>query len=83
MKESESNKIQVDFEYDIMAPLIDFLYTGELTVNSENVYGLYQASDFYEIGTARSFCTQFLVNTLGLSQKRLLIKTLKFNEALI
>lgn len=71
MKESESNKIQVDFEYDIMAPLVDFLYTGELTVNSDNVYGLYQASDFYEISTARSFCSQFLVNTLGLSRKTL------------
>ena len=64
MKETESNRIEVDFEFDLMSALIDFIYTGEMTVTSDNVYGLYQASDFYGIVSARAFCSQFLVNTL-------------------
>ena len=54
MKETESNRIEVDFDYEIMECLVDFIYTGEMTITSESVYGLYQASDFYEIETARS-----------------------------
>ena len=53
MKETESNRIEVDFDHEIMECLVDFIYTGEMTITSDTVYGLYQASDFYEIETAR------------------------------
>ena len=53
-----------DFDYDTINGLVNFLYTSKLEVTSENVFSLYQASDMYEIETARNFCSKFFVASL-------------------
>ena len=65
MREAIDDKITIeDFEFDIINSLVNFLYTSKLEVTSDNVFAMYQASDLYEIETARNFCSQFLVDSL-------------------
>ena len=65
MREAIKDKITIeDFEFDIINSLVNFLYTSKLEVTSDNVFAMYQASDLYEIETARNFCSQFLVDSL-------------------
>jgi len=65
MREAIDDKITIeDFEFDIINSLVNFLYTSKLEVTSDNVFAMYQASDLYEIETARNFCSQFLIDSL-------------------
>ena len=43
MKETQTNQIEIhEFSFEIIEKLVNFMYTSVLTINTENVYEIYQ-----------------------------------------
>ncbi|XP_059923226.1 kelch-like protein 30 [Gadus macrocephalus] len=49
-----------DVEPDVLASLLDFAYTGRLTINQGNVEGLVRTSDRLQFQTVRAVCGRYL-----------------------
>ncbi|XP_063056387.1 kelch-like protein 30 [Engraulis encrasicolus] len=49
-----------DVDPDILAVLLDFAYTGKLTINQANVEGLIQISSLLQFQTVRTVCSRYL-----------------------
>ena len=45
--------------------LIDFIYTGKICINHENIYGLLAASDYLQINETKQFCFDFMFNLIS------------------
>ena len=45
--------------------LIEFIYTGKISINQENVFDLLAASDYLQIDKAKQFCFDFLFNSIS------------------
>lgn len=56
-----------DIDPDILAVLLDFAYTGKLTINQSNVEGLIQTSSQLQFQTVRTVCSRYLQHQIDAS----------------
>lgn len=56
-----------DVDPDILAILLDFAYTGKLTINQGNVEGLIQTSSQLQFQTVRAVCSRYLQHQMDAS----------------
>lgn len=54
-----------DVDPDILAVLLDFAYTGKLTINQGNVEGLIQTSSQLQFQTVRTVCCRYLQHQMA------------------
>ena len=62
MKEKyQHDPVQINgFDGKAVKALIDFMYSGEVTIDDENVMYLLAASDYLQLGEVKQFCFEFL-----------------------
>ena len=62
MKEKyQHDPVQINgFDGESVKALIDFMYSGEVTIKNENVMDLLAASDHLQMGEVKEFCFEFL-----------------------
>ena len=61
MKEKYQDSVQISgFDGKAVKALIDFMYSGEVTIKNENVMDLLAASDYLQMGEVKQFCFDFL-----------------------
>ncbi|XP_061894337.1 kelch-like protein 30 [Entelurus aequoreus] len=53
-----------DVDPDILGRLLDFAYTGKLTINQSNVEGLIQTSSRLQFQAVRAVCSRYLQNQI-------------------
>ena len=57
MKEKYENEVEVDgFDGDIVKILIDFIYTGAISIDTTNVMDVLSASDCLQLDAVKEFC---------------------------
>ncbi|XP_028817242.1 kelch-like protein 30 [Denticeps clupeoides] len=56
-----------DVDPDVLATLLDFAYTGKLTINQANVEGLIQTSSQLQFQTVRAVCSRYLQHQIDAS----------------
>ncbi|XP_017553485.1 kelch-like protein 30 [Pygocentrus nattereri] len=73
--ESISARVELhDVDPDVLATLLDFAYTGKLTINQRNVEGLISTSSQLQFHTVRAVCSRYLqhqidaTNCLGIQE---------------
>ncbi|KAF0981335.1 hypothetical protein FDP41_012595 [Naegleria fowleri] len=64
--EKDNNQLEVDDESEekALVPLLEFCYTGEITVPESEVLAYYFIADKYQVVSLRSKCADFLVGGL-------------------
>ncbi|KAL1132354.1 hypothetical protein AAG570_010310 [Ranatra chinensis] len=66
--EEQKDRIEIHYiEPHILTTIIDFIYTGEMTITQENVQDLIVAADMLELKEVVSGCTEFLKNELHIT----------------
>ena len=67
MKEKyQHDPVQIHgFDGKAVKALIDFMYSGEVTIKNENVMDLLAASDYLQMGEVKQFCFDFLESMLS------------------
>ena len=53
------------FDGKAVKALIDFMYSGKVTIKNENVMDLLAASDYLQLGEVKQFCFEFLESILS------------------
>lgn len=56
-----------DVDPEVLAVLLDFAYTGKLTINQSNVEGLIQTSSRLQFQTVRTVCSRYLQHQMDAS----------------
>uniref|UniRef100_X2AIS7 BTB domain-containing protein n=1 Tax=Capitella teleta TaxID=283909 RepID=X2AIS7_CAPTE len=65
MKESIDKNIKLEFsDADTIRKLVEFIYSGEIDVNEDNVQTLVAASDFLLMGDLKAHCEDFLTTLI-------------------
>ena len=68
MKEKFADAVEIEgVDETSLESLIEFIYSGKVSINKENVYHLLAASDYLQIEQAKQFCFNFLSRTLSVS----------------
>lgn len=63
--ESEQEVVEIkDMDADILSSLVDFAYTGEITVTVDNVQEVLSAASLLQISQVQNLCCEFLKNQL-------------------
>uniref|UniRef100_A0A8C9T5T2 BTB domain-containing protein n=1 Tax=Scleropages formosus TaxID=113540 RepID=A0A8C9T5T2_SCLFO len=63
--ESIAAKVELhDVDPDVFSSLLDFAYTGKLTINQENVEGLIRTSSQLQFQAVRAVCSRYLQNQI-------------------
>ena len=67
MKEKyQHDPVQINgFDGKAVKVVIDFMYSGEVTIKNENVMDLLAASDYLQMGEVKEFCFEFLESILS------------------
>ncbi|KAI7790123.1 putative kelch repeat and BTB domain-containing protein 7 [Triplophysa rosa] len=66
--ESTQKKITIyDVDADLMAVIIDYCYTGKVTITERNVQRLYAAANMLQMEYIRQVCANFMTSRLDLS----------------
>ena len=67
MKEKyQDDPVQInDFDGKAVKALIDFMYSGEVTIENENVMDLLAASDYLQLDEVKQFCFELLESNLS------------------
>ena len=66
--ESEQEVVEIkDMDADILSSLVDFAYTGEISVTVENVQEILSAASLLQISHVQNLCCEFLKNQLDAS----------------
>ena len=67
MKEKyQHDPVQINgFDGKAVKALIDFMYSGEVTIKNENVMDLLAASDYLQVDEVKQFCFEFLESILS------------------
>ena len=67
MKEKYQDPVQINgFDGKAVKTLIDFMYSGEITIKNENVMDLLAASDYLQMDEVKQFCFDFVESILSL-----------------
>ncbi|KAI9582432.1 hypothetical protein GQX74_009819 [Glossina fuscipes] len=62
-KSNKSAKMQ-DIDANVFRQIVDYCYTGEISLNEDNVKSILSASNFFQIDWIVNECKQFLVSNL-------------------
>ncbi|KAM9483259.1 kelch-like protein 30 [Clarias gariepinus] len=66
--ESIATRVELhDVDPDVLATLLDFAYTGKLTINQGNVEGLIRTSSQLQFQTVRAVCSRYLQHQIDAS----------------
>ena len=66
MKEKYQNPVQIhEVDGAAVKSVIDFMYSGEVKITSENVMELIAASDYLQVAEVKRFCFEFLESILS------------------
>ena len=85
MRERYENIIEIQsVEGEIMKALVDFIYSGSVTINDENVMSLLSGADYLQLHEVKQFCFEFLRSNTTPQNAICILKaaTLYKNEAL-
>ena len=67
MKEKYQNPVQIHgVDGAAVKSVVDFMYSGEVKITSENVMELIAASDYLQVAEVKRFCFEFLESILSL-----------------
>ena len=76
MEEKHAHTVSIKSVDDTsLGLLIEFIYTGKISINQENVFDLLAASDYLQIDEAKQFCFDFLPNVISVSSCFKVLKT--------
>ena len=65
MKERYENSVKLSgLDALSVKSLVNFIYTGELIIDGENVMGLLRASDYLQLHDAKNFCFEYLIDRI-------------------
>ena len=68
MKERyEQNVKVVGVEGKIVGLLVDYFYTGQITIDSDTVMGILAGADYFQVEDVKNFCFEFLSNQISLN----------------
>ena len=66
MQEKYADTVEIyDVNETSMESLIDFIYTGNICINEENVFDLMAASDYLQIDQTKTLCYNFLLGLIS------------------
>lgn len=60
MKESQQKELTIDQDYNTFWSILEYIYTGETTINNENVIKLLKASDIYLLEDLNRICQSYI-----------------------
>ena len=67
MKERYQNEVEIqNFDGKAVRALIDFMYSGKIVINNENVVNLLAVADFLQMEDVKLFCFEFLDDNLSI-----------------
>ena len=65
-KESQSAKVEMQkIDGRAVSSLIEFIYTGVITIDNDNVMELLAAADYLQLDEVRQFCHEFVESTIN------------------
>ncbi len=65
MKEKTSSQIKIrGIEADTFQPILDFLYSGEISLNENNVTEVYPAAKLFQLELLQKICCDYFINQL-------------------
>ena len=67
----------VGFEIEAVEQIVEFVYTGYISINSENVRNLLATADYLQVDDVREFCFEYLAATTSMDNMSTMILTLK------
>ncbi|CAK8683098.1 unnamed protein product [Clavelina lepadiformis] len=67
MKEKHENQVEIlGVTANAMKLIIEFIYTGHIEINKNNVCDLLSASNMMQIGDVKEFCLEFLEDSISI-----------------
>lgn len=67
MRESTQAEIQFpDIKYEVLALVVEFLYTDTANITGDIVVGLFMAADQYQLGRLRALCEDFILQNISI-----------------
>ncbi|CAJ0949245.1 unnamed protein product, partial [Mesorhabditis belari] len=67
MIESKASTVELhDMDEEALRPLIDFIYTGQLTINSNLSHALLTTASMLQLNSVKDACANFLIDTITL-----------------
>ena len=80
-KLTNENVIQIEaVDETIIKALIDFIYTGSITINDRNVESLQSGAECLKINKVKQFCDEFVLEKSKLQNSLALIKAASLNK---
>ncbi|XP_015795625.1 uncharacterized protein LOC107371993 [Tetranychus urticae] len=76
-------KFQFDLNEYCFEPVINWVYSGWIVINMENVLPMYEVSDHLRIGSIKTVCQSFLAENFTAKQIPTLIKHVKDDSSLL
>ena len=65
MKERYENKVEVSgFDGQIIKMLVQYMYTGTITIDSSNVMNVLAAADYLQLDSVKDYCFDYMVSKL-------------------
>ncbi|XP_078494053.1 kelch-like protein 12 [Ciona intestinalis] len=65
MEEKYKDVVELhDLDAESLEKLVDFMYTGKININTNNVCDLLAVSDFLQVHSARKLCIEYLLTTI-------------------
>ena len=64
MKEKNHSTVELHINETAVKHLIEFIYTGTIAINNENVMDLLSTADYLQIDEAKQFCFEFLQSVI-------------------
>ena len=65
MSNIQSSSLQLNVECDALESLLNYAYTGECTLTSENVHRIMHAARLCEMTNLLQYCCEYLMNNLN------------------
>ena len=66
LEESTSATVQLKMEPDTLTSIVDYMYTGEIELTSDNVESLVKAGDLLQLGCLKATCADFMASQVEL-----------------
>ena len=78
MKEQYQSEVEIhQFDGKIVKSLIDFMYSGKIDIDSDNVMKLITVADFLQMEDTKEFCFEFLESIVTIDNCIEIVKTFK------
>ena len=67
LQENGSDTVQLTMEPDILANIIDYMYTGEIELTDDNVESLVKACDVLQLDALKARCEDFMMTQVDIT----------------